>query len=116
MTVDASPCESTLSKLFPSELVMSEAPPQAVGVRYLCGPVVTVVASKGTHRYRLQSNSLSALGTTLCWLLDTLEKYFESQHLSFSAKCSPPLPLNEYFEIVDRHFKVGLYFVLYSGA
>lgn len=98
-----------MSKLFPSQLVLPEAPPQAVGVKYLCGPTVTVVVSKGTNRYRLQSNSLSALGTSLSWLLETLEKYFESQRLLFSAKFSPPLPLNEYFEIIDRHFKVGFY-------
>lgn len=91
--------------------MLSHAPPQAIGFRYLCGPVVTLVASKGTQRYRLQSNSLSALGTTLTWLLTVLEKYFKTQNITFTAKVSPPLPLNEYFEIVERHFKVGLDFL-----
>jgi Bardet-Biedl syndrome 9 protein len=116
VTVDADPCEPTLSKLFPSQLVSSQVPPQAIGVRFLCGPTVTVVASKGTKRYRLQSNSLSALGTTLSWLLSALEKYFQSQHQIFSAKCSPPLPLNEYFDILDRHFKVSYDTVICAGG
>lgn len=95
-----------MAKLFPPALLLSHAPPQAQGVRYLCGPIVTVVASKGTQRYRLQSNSLAALATTLNWLLHSLQEYFKTQDETFSAKFTPPLPLNEYFEIIDRHFKV----------
>ena len=103
VTIDANPCEPTMSKLFPAALVLDHAPPQALGLTYLCGPTVTVVASKGTQRYRLQSNSLAALATTLNWLLWRLEEY--SNH-SFTAKFNPPFPLNEYFEIIDRHFQV----------
>lgn len=107
VTVDANPCEPVLSKLFPPPLVLDHAPPQAIGLRYLCGPVVTVVASKGTQRYRLQSDSLPALGCTLRWLLKRLEEYYKLQGLPFTAKFSPPFPLNEYFEILDQHFKVS---------
>ena len=95
-----------MSKLFPSQLVLDGAPPQALGLRYLCGPVVTIVASKGTQRYRLQSDSLAVLGCALHWLLATLQEYFKQQGLSCTAKFAPPFPLNEYFEVLDRHFKV----------
>lgn len=108
VTIDANPCEAVMSKLFPSQLVLDHAPPQAIGLRYICGPIVSVVASKGTQRYRLQSNSLAALGSTLQWLLGRLEEYFRLQGLSFTTKFAPPFPLNEYFEIIDHHFKVQL--------
>lgn len=99
-----------MSNLFPTQLVSENAPPQALGLCYLCGPAVTVVASKGTQRYRLQSDSLSALGITLDWLLRRLEEHFKAQKLPFTAKFSSPLPLNEYFEIIDHHFKVRKYY------
>ena len=95
-----------MAKLFSAPLVLDHAPPQALGLAYLCGPTVTVVASKGTQRYRLQSNSLAALASSLNWLLWRLEEYFKAQKLTFTAKFNPPFPLNEYFEIIDRHFQV----------
>ncbi len=116
MTIDATPCEPILSKLFPPQLLFSQAPPQAIGVRYLCGPVVTVVASKGTQRYRLQSNSFPALATALNWLLGVLGEHFKKQNVTFAASYASPLPLNEYFEIIDRHFKVGVTNVLYASG
>ena len=95
-----------MSKIFPPQLVLDHAPPQALGLLYLCGQSVTVVASKATERYRLQSSSLPALSTILNWLLKRLEEIFKPQ--TFSANFAPPLPLNDYFVIIDRHFKVRL--------
>lgn len=106
VTIDANPCESVLAKLFPAQLVFENAPPQAIGLQYICGPIVTVVASKGTQRYRLQSSSLAALGCSLSWLLDSLKNHFKLQAVPFTAKFAPPFPLNDYFEILDRHFNV----------
>ena len=108
--MDAMPCESNLTKLFPSPLVLDQAPPHALGVRYLCGPTVTVLASKTSkQRYRLQSDNMAALGVTLNWLLSRLRHYYEENTSTFTAKLSSPLPLPEYFEIIERHLKVITY-------
>lgn len=109
MTLDVSPFEPNVPKLFPPQLTMEQGPPQALGLRYLCGSSVTLVASKGTQRYRLQSNSLSALGCTMTWLLPQLDKRYKQQTPPFTAQFVPPLPLNEYFEVIDQHFKVCLF-------
>lgn len=106
ITIDTEPCEATLSRLFPPQLILDHAPPHAVGLSYLSGQTVTVVASKATRRYRLQSDDLPALAVVLKWLLASLQGYFRTRNEAFTAKFVPPLPLNEYFEIVDRHFKV----------
>ncbi len=99
-----------MSKLFPSQLVLEQAPPQAIGFQYLSGSRVTVVASKATQRYRIQSESLAALAPTLSWLLKRLEDHFKSASTppaqGFTARFTSALPLNEYFQIIDRHLKV----------
>ena len=78
-----------------------------MGLRYLSGSDVTIVASKNTKRYRLQSDTLPALGVTLEWLLTKLKRYYSGEEPAFAASYTPPLPLQEYFEVIERHYKVS---------
>ena len=106
MTVDVNYCESDLTNLLPASLFLKQTPSNAVGLRYLSGSEVTIVASKNTKRYRLQSNSLPVIGVTLEWLLDRLHCYYNAEKPPFAASFTPPLPLPEYFEVIERHYKV----------
>ena len=106
MTVDVNYCESDLTNLLPASLFLKQTPSNAVGLRYLSGSEVTIVASKNTKRYRLQSNSLPVIGVTLEWLLDRLHRYYSAEKPPFAASFTPPLPLPEYFEVIERHYKV----------
>ena len=106
VTIDVSCCENDLTKLVPPALFLKQTPNNAVGLCYLAGSEVTVVASKNTKRYRLQSDTLPAIGVTLVWLLSRLRRYFAGENPPFVASYTPPLPLTEYFEVIDRHYKV----------
>ena len=98
--------DSDLKGILPASLFLDEGPRNAVGLRYLSGSEVTIVASKNTKRYRLQSNSLPVIGMTLEWLLDWLHRYYSTKEPPFAASFTPPLPLSEYFEVIERHHKV----------
>ena len=111
VTVDVNHIEPDLTKLFPPQLVMDNTPNNAVGLRFLQGSEVTIVASRNTKRYRLQSDSLAAVGVALEWLLWRLEKYFSGGKSKFKGGFIPPLPLNEYFEIIERHYKVHVMYL-----
>ena len=106
VTIDVNYCENDLTNLLPASLFLKQTPSNAVGLRYLSGSEVTIVASKNTKRYRLQSNSLPVIGVTLEWLLERLHRYYSAEKPPFVASFTPPLPLPEYFEVIDRHYKV----------
>ena len=107
ITIDVNHCENDLTKLFPPALFLKQTPNNAVGLHYLAGSNITVVASKNTNRYRLQADTLPAIGVTLEWLLSRLRRYYGGESQPFTASFSPPLPLSEYFEVIERHYKVG---------
>ncbi len=75
---------------------------------------VTIVASPSSSRYRLQSDSLATLGAGLELLLNMLSKQFAGHVPAFKATFAPPLPLTEYFEIIERHYRVSE--LLYSQS
>ena len=106
VTIDTNYYESDLKGILPASLFLNEGPRNAMGLRYLSGPEVTIVASKNTKRYRLQSNSLPVIGVTLEWLLEQLHHYYGAKDPPFAASFTPPLPLSEYFEVIERHHKV----------
>ncbi len=70
---------------------------------------VTIVASPSSPRYRLQSDSLAALGPAINIILDLLSQNFSGEKVNILF--TPPLPLNEYFDIIERHYKVGVWFM-----
>ena len=108
ITIDVNHCENDLTKLLPPALFLKQTPNNAVGLHYLSGSDVTIVASKNTNRYRLQADTLPAIGVTLEWLLSRLRRYYGGESQPFSASFSPPLPLSEYFEVIERHYKVHI--------
>ena len=77
----------------------------AAGFQFYCGPQVTVLSSKTSQRYRLQSDNLPALWAVIQTLEARLGRHFASSsepRLEFSYTSS--LPLHEYFGEIEMHF------------
>ena len=56
-----------------------EGPQNALGLKLLSGPVVTLVASKSSERYRLQSDSFPAIAVLLGEVVERLELYHDGK-------------------------------------
>ena len=102
-----------------SEFVLDSTMANAAGFQHFCGPFVTILSSKNSQRYRIQSDNLPAL-----WLLiqslenrlhamfDHTTNYNKSDSVSASGQTSSPLefsysaslPLHEYFTEIETHF------------
>ncbi len=94
----------SLLDLFP-EFALDAGMANAAGFRYHCGPVVTVLSSKTSQRYRLQSDNLPSL-----WILT---REIEARLRKAHAQSQPPLqcgyssslPMHEYFLEVETRFR-----------
>jgi Bardet-Biedl syndrome 9 protein len=85
--------------------VGEDAPTNACGFRLLPGQEVTVLASKTSERYRIQSDHLEALAVIIDELVTRLSKYFAGRDTKLHVSFSGTLPLSDYFAYIDRHFK-----------
>merc|ERR1711871_1051421 len=83
----------------------------AVSLRYYCGLDATILVSKNSGRFRIQSSSFEGL-----WLLaDELVRRLVACHAQpqqarsgeepFVVLYADPLPLQEYFELIDDHLR-----------
>lgn len=93
------PC-SNLLELFP-ELTAADAGPNCVGLRLIHGPRTTILTSKSSNRYRVQSESYAGL-----WLVT--HELVKRLNNTSSCKISHPQPVNleELSPIIDRHFQL----------
>ncbi|RUS77451.1 hypothetical protein EGW08_014789 [Elysia chlorotica] len=109
LTVDTNRPPASLNDLFP-DLLGENAGGQgaALGFQYFGGgPIVTVLASKTSQRYRLQCDRLEAIWLPMRELVARLNGHFRkgSAHSDFRVSFDGALPLQEYFELVDTHFE-----------
>ena len=59
------------------------------------------------ERYRIQSELFEDLWLITNELIVRLQEYFEKQGIKdFTCSFSGPVPLQEYFELIDHHFEV----------
>ncbi len=77
----------------------------AVGLKYYGGALVTVLSSKSSQRYRLQSDNLCALWLHAKQLEDRLHRLHQAD---LQCSYSSSLPMHEYFIEVDNHFNQRL--------
>jgi len=79
-----------------------------VSFQFLSGEECTVLVSKAAGRYRLQSEHFHALWMLAVELSGRLETYFGSDAQSggepFRIRFEDPLPLLEFFSLIDQHF------------
>ncbi|XP_074801462.1 protein PTHB1 isoform X5 [Natator depressus] len=80
-----------------------------LGFQFLTGSRITLLASKTSQRYRLQSEQLEDLWLITKELTFRLEEHFKKQNSKdFTCTFSGSVPLQEYFELIDRHFELRL--------
>ncbi|KAM7122725.1 protein PTHB1 isoform 6-T6 [Ciconia maguari] len=77
--------------------------------QFLTGSKTTLLASKTSQRYRIQSDQLEDLWLITKELTLRLEEHFKKQNCKdFACTFSGSIPLQEYFELIDRHFELRL--------
>uniref|UniRef100_A0A4W5LC09 Bardet-Biedl syndrome 9 n=1 Tax=Hucho hucho TaxID=62062 RepID=A0A4W5LC09_9TELE len=108
ITVDTNKPPVNLSEVFPDFLEKSEDKEgNALAFHFLSGPRVTVLASKTSQRYRIQSESFEDIWLVAKELVQRFDRHFAKQGVKdFRNSFAGPIPLAEYFETVDHHFEL----------
>ncbi|KAK3875683.1 hypothetical protein Pcinc_019466 [Petrolisthes cinctipes] len=108
LTISTNMPAVNLPELFP-ELAGEAGVATAMGLQYFNETEVTILSSRTTNRYRLQSDSLAALWLVLKELIARLRAYWgrpgwrgKVDELLLGA--ASPLPTNELYAEIDAHF------------
>lgn len=107
LTIDTNKPPVNLNDIFP-DMLGENAGGQgaALGFQFFGGPVITILASKTSQRYRLQCDRLEAMWIPLRELVARLNQHFNrGKYGDFKVSFDGSLPLQEYFELVDAHFE-----------
>ncbi|KAH3751560.1 hypothetical protein DPMN_186127, partial [Dreissena polymorpha] len=107
ITLDTNKPPANLNDIFP-DLLGDNAGGQglALGFQYFGGPVVTVLASKTSNRYRLQCDLFEGLWYVTRELALRLTNHFNKGKVGgFSVYFSGQVPLNDYFDIIETHYE-----------
>uniref|UniRef100_A0ABI7WEI3 Bardet-Biedl syndrome 9 n=1 Tax=Felis catus TaxID=9685 RepID=A0ABI7WEI3_FELCA len=110
LTIDTNKSPVSLLSLFPGFSNQSEDDQvNVMGFRFLGGSRVTLLASKTSQRYRIQSEQFEDLWLITNELIIRLQEYFEKQGIKdFACSFSGSMPLQEYFELIDHHFELRI--------
>ncbi|XP_077158702.1 protein PTHB1 isoform X2 [Paroedura picta] len=109
LTIDTNKPSVSLATLFPDFDQTEDDQPNAIGFQLLAGSRITLLASKTSQRYRLQSEQFEDIWLIAKELVHRLEEYFRKKRSKdFACTFSGPIPLQEYFEIIDHHFELRL--------
>ncbi|XP_064598108.1 protein PTHB1-like [Liolophura sinensis] len=110
ITIDTNKPPANLNDIFPDLLGENAGGPgAALGFQYYGGPLVTLLASKTSQRYRLQCDNFESMWLITTELVNRLTNHFNrGTSQDFKASFSGAIPLMEYFEVVDRHFECRL--------
>ncbi|XP_063884729.1 protein PTHB1-like isoform X2 [Scylla paramamosain] len=107
ITISSNKAAVNLPDLFP-ELVQDAGVGTAIGLQYYNGMEVTILSSRTTNRYRLQSDSMAALWLILKELMRRLKGYWnqpsrrDGEELQLGVASS--FPTHELFFEIDAHF------------
>uniref|UniRef100_A0A8C4TBI9 Bardet-Biedl syndrome 9 n=1 Tax=Erpetoichthys calabaricus TaxID=27687 RepID=A0A8C4TBI9_ERPCA len=110
ITIDTNKPPVSLQDIFPDFVEKTEEEQvHAIGFQLVSGSRVTVLASKTSQRYRIQGEVFEDLWLITKELVERFEKHFANQGAKdFQCSFTGPIPLAEYFEIIDRHFELRL--------
>ncbi|XP_062425527.1 protein PTHB1 isoform X2 [Rhea pennata] len=110
ITIDTNKPPISFLTIFPDFADQSEDDQSnALGFQFLTGSKITLLASKTSQRYRIQSDQLEDLWLIAKELTLRLEEHFKKQNCKdFVCTFSGSVPLEEYFELIDRHFELRL--------
>ncbi|KYO43240.1 protein PTHB1 isoform A [Alligator mississippiensis] len=110
LTIDTNKPPVSLVSLFPDFSDQSvEDQVNSLGFQFLAGSRTTLLASKTSQRYRIQSDQLEDIWLIANELTLRLEEHFKKQNCKdFLCIFSGSIPLQEYFECIDHHFELRL--------
>ncbi|XP_026173649.1 protein PTHB1 isoform X2 [Mastacembelus armatus] len=108
ITVDTNQPPVDLRSIFPAFSVKSEDKDgNSLAFQFLSGAKVTVVASKTSQRYRVQSDTFDDMWLVVKELVRKFDQHFSKLGVKdFRKSFSGPLPLQDYFLSVDHHFQL----------
>nr|XP_031529981.1 LOW QUALITY PROTEIN: protein PTHB1 [Vicugna pacos] len=110
LTIETNKSPVSLLSLFPGFASQSEDDQvNVMGFHFLGSSRVTLLASKTSQRYRIQSEQFEDLWLITNELIIRLQEYFEKQGIKdFACSFSGSMPLQEYFELIDHHFELRI--------
>ncbi|NWQ78369.1 PTHB1 protein, partial [Columbina picui] len=110
LTIDTNKPPISFLTIFPDFVDPSgDDQANALGFQFLTGSKTTLLASKTSQRYRIQSDQLEDLWLVTKELILRLEEHFKKQNCKdFACTFSGSVPLQEYFELIDQHFELRL--------
>ncbi|KAM6209514.1 protein PTHB1 isoform 4-T5 [Sarcoramphus papa] len=110
LTIDTNKPPISFLTIFPDFVDPCEdGQANVLGFQFLTGSKTTVLASKTSQRYRIQSDQLEDLWLITKELTLRLEEHFKKQNCKdFACTFSGSIPLQEYFELIDQHFELRL--------
>ncbi|XP_053183635.1 protein PTHB1, partial [Scomber japonicus] len=108
ITVDTNQAPVDLNAIFPEFSAKSEDKDgNSLAFQFLSGAKVTVLASKTSQRYRIQSDSFEDMWLVVKELVQRFDLHFTKLGVKdFKKSFSGPIPLQEYFLSVDHHFQL----------
>ncbi|XP_059194305.1 protein PTHB1 [Centropristis striata] len=108
ITVDTNQPPVDLNSIFPEFSAKSEDKDgNSLAFQFLSGAKVTVLASKTSQRYRIQSDHFEDMWLVVKELVKRFDQHFSKLGVKdFKKSFSGPLPLQEYFLSVDHHFQL----------
>ncbi|XP_038138416.1 protein PTHB1 isoform X2 [Cyprinodon tularosa] len=108
ITVDTNQPPVDLSALFREFSAKTEDKDgNSLAFQFLSGAKVTVLASKTSQRYRIQSDSFEDMWLVVKELVQRFDQHFSKLGIKdFKKSFSGPIPLQEYFLSVDNHFQL----------
>lgn len=115
VTIDTNRPPPTLPELFPDVLAVSPAVSggpvgaNVLTLRYASGGEATILVSKNAGRYRVQARTFEAIALVAQELARRLLEHFGGARGAdmadpFRIGFSEPLPLQDYFALVDAHY------------
>lgn len=108
ITIDTNQPPVDLHAIFPEFLGKSEEKDgNSLAFQFLSGPKVSLVASKTSQRYRIQSDSFEDMWLVVKELVQRCDQHFSKLGVKdFRKNFSGPAPLQEYFLSIDHHFQL----------
>ena len=111
LTLETNIPETPLLELFDDVINQDEnLPPNAMGfsLHTLLQPTVTIIVSKSSNKYRIQTDFYEALWLVIEVLKERLEAFSANSNTSVQLSYNEELPLQDYFIAIDTHFEARI--------
>eukprot|EP00118_Oscarella_pearsei_P013887 m.115130 g.115130 ORF g.115130 m.115130 type:complete len:899 (+) comp37533_c0_seq3:53-2749(+) len=102
ITLDTNKPPLPLAEIFPEFIEGEQGPANAMGFHFHADLQVTLLASKNSQRYRLQSDRFEAMAM-ICEEFNQRVHQYYSQTEDFATSYTVALPLPDYFQLIESH-------------